>query len=281
MPEPEETRPDDPERIADHGAAGDPERIAGHTVIGRLGEGGQGTVYLATTAGGARVAVKLLRADLAGDAEAAQRFVREVEPARRVAPFCTAQVLETGLHGGRPYIVSEYVDGPTLTEVVRAEGPRTGAALHRLAISTVTALAAIHQAGIVHRDFKPANILLAADGPRVIDFGIARTLDLTSTLTGSVVGPPAFMAPEQFGQATPGPPADLFAWAGTMVFAASGRYPFGQDQLPAVIGRILTAEPDAGEIEDPVSPDGTRLIARCTPTAPTCACGRSPGGARR
>ncbi|AQZ61694.1 Tyrosine protein kinase:Serine/threonine protein kinase [[Actinomadura] parvosata subsp. kistnae] len=240
MPEPEETRPDDP------------ERIAGHTVIGRLGEGGQGTVYLATTAGGARVAVKLLRADLAGDAEAAQRFVREVELARRVAPFCTAQVLETGLvEGGRPYIVSEYVDGPTLAEVVRAEGPRTGAALHRLAISTVTALAAIHQAGIVHRDFKPANILLAADGPRVIDFGIARALDLTSTLTGSVVGTPAFMAPEQFGQATPGPPADLFAWAGTMVFAASGRYPFGQDQLPAVIGRILTAEPDVGEIDDP------------------------------
>ncbi|GAA2212122.1 hypothetical protein GCM10009850_075840 [Nonomuraea monospora] len=231
----------------------DPAEIAGYRLIGRLGEGGQGTVYLAVPAAGddARVAVKLLRADLAGDAEAARRFVREVELARRVAPFCTAQVLATGLHEGRPYIVSEYVAGPTLAEVVRDEGPRTGASLHRLAIGTVTALAAIHQAGIVHRDFKPSNVLLAADGARVIDFGVARALDLTSTLTGGVIGTPAFMAPEQFGQASPGPPADLFAWAGTLVFAASGRYPFGNDHLPAVIGRILTAEPDAACVEDP------------------------------
>ncbi|TYB60272.1 protein kinase [Nonomuraea sp. PA05] len=232
----------------------DPAQIAGYRLIGRLGEGGQGTVHLAVPAAGddtTRVAVKLLRAELAGDAEAARRFVREVELARRVAPFCTAQVLATGLHEGRPYIVSEYVEGPTLAEVVRAEGPRTGASLHRLAIGTVTALAAIHQAGIVHRDFKPSNVLLAADGPRVIDFGVARALDLTSTLTGGVIGTPAFMAPEQFGQVSPGPPADLFAWAGTLVFAASGRYPFGNDHLPAVIGRILTAEPDAACVEDP------------------------------
>ncbi|MFC4120462.1 serine/threonine-protein kinase [Nonomuraea zeae] len=239
MLEPAETRPDDP------------AAIAGYRLIGRLGEGGQGTVYLAVTADGSRVALKLLRADLAGDTAAAQRFVREVALARRVAPFCTAQVLDTGLDGGRPYIVSEYVSGSTLAEVVRDEGPRTGASLHRLAIGTVTALAAIHQAGIVHRDFKPSNVLLAADGPRVIDFGVARALDLTSTLTGGVIGTPAFMAPEQFGQVAPGPPADMFAWAGTMLYAASGRYPFGHDHLPAVIGRILTAEPDAGHVEDP------------------------------
>ncbi|SEH03188.1 Serine/threonine protein kinase [Nonomuraea solani] len=239
MPEPEAPHSDDP------------AEIAGYTLIGRLGEGGQGTVHLATAADGTKVALKLLRADLVGDAEASQRFVREVALARRVAPFCTAQVLDTGLDGGRPYIVSEYVEGPTLAEVVRNEGPRTGASLHRLAISTVTALTAIHQAGVVHRDFKPSNVLLAADGPRVIDFGVAKALDLTSTLTAGVVGTPAFMAPEQFGDAVPGPSADMFAWAGTMLYAATGRYPFGQDSLPAVIGRILTAEPDAGRIEDP------------------------------
>ncbi|MEV0592605.1 serine/threonine-protein kinase [Nonomuraea cavernae] len=231
-----------------------------YTLDARLGEGGQGIVYLARAADGSKVAVKLLRADLAGDAEASERFVREVELARRVAPFCTAQVVETGLTGGRPYIVSEYIDGPTLADVVRAEGPRSGTSLHRLAIGTVTALVAIHQAGIVHRDFKPSNVVLASDGPRVIDFGIARALDLTSTLTASVIGTPSFMAPEQLTESSPGPQSDMFAWACTLVFAASGQAPFGQDSLPAVINRILSIEPDVGSIADPAL---RSLVADC------------------
>ncbi|NUR86678.1 MAG: serine/threonine protein kinase, partial [Nonomuraea sp.] len=230
---------------------GDPESVGEYTLTGRLGEGGQGTVYLAESRGGAKVAVKLLRADLAGDGEASERFVREVAMARRVAPFCTAQVIETGLLQARPYIVSEYIDGPTLAEVVRAQGPRSGSSLHRLAIGTVTALVAIHQAGIVHRDFKPANVVLASDGPRVIDFGIARALDLTSTLTGTAIGTPSFMAPEQLSAASPGSPADMFAWACTLLFAASGQAPFGTDSLPAVVNRIMYAEADVSVIGDP------------------------------
>ncbi|TYB61070.1 protein kinase [Nonomuraea sp. PA05] len=230
---------------------GDPATVGEYSLAGRLGEGGQGIVYLATGPGGTKAALKLLRADLAGDAEASERFVREVAMARRVAPFCTAQVVETGLFGGRPYIVSEYIDGPTLTDVVREQGPRSGTPLHRLAIGTVTALVAIHQAGIVHRDFKPSNVLLAPDGPRVIDFGIAKALDLSSTLTGAVIGTPAYMAPEQLTESGPGPKSDLFAWACTLLFAASGQAPFGQDSVPAVVNRILHAEPDTSCLADP------------------------------
>ncbi|WP_198654659.1 serine/threonine-protein kinase, partial [Nocardia aurea] len=230
---------------------GDPTSVGDYILDGRLGEGGQGTVYLASAPNGAKVAVKLLRSDLAGDAEASMRFVREVAMARRVAPFCTAQVVETGLFGDRPYIVSEYIDGPTLADVVRAEGPRSGTSLHRLAIGTITALVAIHQAGIVHRDFKPSNVLLGSDGPRVIDFGIARALDLTSTLTASAIGTPSYMAPEQLTEASPGPPSDMFAWACTLLFAASGHAPFGQDSLPAVVNRIMHTEPDVGSVGDP------------------------------
>ncbi|MGP3954823.1 protein kinase domain-containing protein [Nonomuraea sp. 3N208] len=227
-------------------------------MVGRLGEGGQGIVYLATAPDGAKVALKLLRADLAGNAEASERFVREVAMARRVAPFCTAQVIETGLFGGRPYIVSEYIDGPTLADVVRTQGPRSGTSLHRLAIGTITALVAIHQAGIVHRDFKPSNVVLASDGPRVIDFGIARALDLSSTLTGTAIGTPSYMAPEQLTESSPGPKSDMFAWACTLLYAASGRAPFGHDSLPAVVNRILHTEPDVGAIEDP----GLRALVR-------------------
>ena len=194
--------------------------------------------------GGQQVALKLLRADLAGDREVSERFVREVAVARRVAPFCTAQVIDFGIFQQRPYIVSEYIEGPTLAEAVRARGPHSGASLHRLAIGTVTALVAIHQAGIVHRDFKPSNVLIASDGPRVIDFGIARALDLASTLTASGIGTPSYMAPEQLVESKPGPAADLFAWACTMVYAASGLPPFGTDSLPAIFHRILNKEPD-------------------------------------
>ncbi|SDJ13513.1 serine/threonine-protein kinase, partial [Nonomuraea jiangxiensis] len=231
-----------------------------YAVAGRLGEGGQGIVYLATARDGTRVALKLLRADLAGDAEASERFVREVAMARRVAPFCTAQVFETGLYGGRPYIVSEYIDGPTLTDVVRTRGPHSGTSLHRLAIGTITALVAIHQAGIVHRDFKPSNVVLASDGPRVIDFGIARALDLSSTLTGAVIGTPSYMAPEQLTESSPGPKSDMFAWACTLLFAASGQPPFGADSVPAVINRILHTEPDVTVIQDPAL---RALVAEC------------------
>ncbi|MFC6085424.1 serine/threonine-protein kinase, partial [Sphaerisporangium aureirubrum] len=238
---------------------GDPERVGEYELTSRLGEGGQGVVYLGRSPAGALVAVKLLRSDLAQNEEALARFVREVSTAERVATFCTAQVIETGVAGHRPYIVSEYVDGPTLDAVVEEDGARRGAALYRLAIGTVTALVAIHQAGIVHRDFKPSNVLLAADGPRVIDFGIAKALDKTSTLTSMVVGTPAYMTPEQLAGEQAGPAADMFAWAGTMIFAATGDAPFGSDSLPAVFHRIMSIEPDLTAIEEPLR----GIVAAC------------------
>ncbi|MGC5013863.1 protein kinase domain-containing protein [Streptosporangium sp. DT93] len=239
---------------------GDPERVREYRLTARLGEGGQGTVYLGESPTGVRVAVKLLRADLTQDEEAMERFVREVSTTRRVAPFCTAAVIDTGVEAHRPYIISEYVDGPTLDAVVSDEGPREGAALHRLAIGTVTALVAIHQAGIVHRDFKPSNVLLAPDGPRVIDFGIAKALDRTSTLTAMAIGTPSYMTPEQLAGENAGSPADMFAWGCTMVFAATGQPPFGTDSLPAIFNRIMNAEPDLSAITDPALRD---LVGQC------------------
>ncbi|MFG1941773.1 protein kinase [Nonomuraea sp. NPDC048826] len=238
---------------------GDPPRLGGLELSGRLGAGGQGVVYLATDHSGARVAVKWLRPDLSGDQTSVARFLREVEVARQVAPFCTAAVLGTGVEHDRPYIVSEYVEGRPLSATVQADGPRTGTALHRLAIGTATALAAIHQAGIVHRDFKPANVLLGADGPRVIDFGIARALDATSTISASLVGTPAYMAPEQVEGHQVGPAADMFAWAGTMIYAATGKAPFGSDTVPAVINRVLTQTPDLTGLDGPLR----EVVAAC------------------
>ncbi|MEV4108774.1 protein kinase [Nonomuraea sp. NPDC049695] len=222
---------------------GDPQTIAAYRIVGRLGEGGQGIVYLGQAPDGRPVAVKVLRQSVgAGD-----HFAKEIDAARRVEPFCIAQVLDASM-GTRPYIVSEYVEGPSLAQT----GRYCGADLQRLAVSTATALAAIHRAGIVHRDFKPANVLLGRDGPRVIDFGIARVADSAVTVTSSVVGTPAYMAPEQLAGAYIGPAADVFAWASVMVFAGTGTPPFGDDSLPAVINRVLNHEPFLGDLPEPL-----------------------------
>ncbi|MER6943544.1 protein kinase [Nonomuraea sp. NPDC000554] len=248
---------------------GDPERLGGLELLGRLGEGGQGVVYLARDPSGTRVAVKWLRSDQAGDEVSVGRFLREVQVAQQVAPFCTAAVLGTGVEHDRPYIVSEFIEGPSLQRVVQEEGPRTGSALHRLAIGTVTALAAIHQAGIVHRDFKPANVIVGADGPRVIDFGIARALNATSTISSMPVGTPSYMPPEQIMGHTVGPAADLFSWGSTMVFAASGRAPFGSDTMPAVINRVLSQQPDLGVLDGPLRDVVAACLAKDPAQRPT------------
>ncbi|TDC83832.1 ABC transporter substrate-binding protein [Actinomadura sp. 7K507] len=239
--------------------AGDPSQLGAYRLTGLLGEGGQGTVYLAEDETGDRVALKLLHARFSGDPKARSRFAAEVAVAKRVSAFCTARVLDSDVEGDRPYIVSEYIEGPSLSEVLSADGARGGTDLDRLAIGTMTALAAIHQAGVVHRDFKPANVLLPPDGPRVIDFGIARALDATGTMSSTAVGTPAYMAPEQISGARVGPAADVFAWGATMAYAANGRPAFGQDSIPAVMHRILNLPPDLGELHEPLR----QIVADC------------------
>ncbi|WP_205718404.1 serine/threonine-protein kinase [Actinomadura sp. WMMA1423] len=250
----------------------DPTRLGGWELLGRVGSGGQGVVYLGRPAqpgpGPSRVAVKLLHAQLVGDANARERFVRELAVLERVAGFCTAQMLAADVAGDRPYIVSEYVPGPSLRALVHDEGPRAGAALDRLAISSVTALSAIHRANVVHRDLKPQNVLMGPDGPRVIDFGIARAFDAGATMTSQVVGTPAYMAPEQFtGHA--GPSADLFSWASTLLFAATGRDPFAGGGLPAVMYRILHETPDLGVLPGPLAEVAAACLAKDPQARPT------------
>ncbi|NUS04712.1 MAG: protein kinase, partial [Nonomuraea sp.] len=253
-------------------SADDPGAVGAYTLEGRLGAGGQGTVYVGRDAAGGRVAVKLLHPHLMTDERARQRFLREVDTAKRVAPFCTAQVLDSGFLGGRPYIVSEFVDGPSLQAAVRDDGPRGASALQRLAINTATALAAIHQAGVVHRDFKPGNVLLGPDGPVVIDFGIARALDLSqSAVSSQPIGSPAYMAPEQIAGGEVGPAADLFAWGATMAYAATGRRAFPGDSIPGILHTILQGEPDLGDLRGPLRDLLTACLAKDPAHRPTAA----------
>ncbi|GAA3228473.1 serine/threonine-protein kinase [Actinocorallia longicatena] len=234
---------------------GDPARLGGYELLGRIGEGGQGIVFLGEDAAHGKVAVKLLHAQLTSDPIARSRFTRELATIERIAGFCTARVFAADVSGDQPYIVSEYVRGPSLQELVRADGPRSEGALMRLAVGTATALTAIHRAGVVHRDFKPPNVLMGPDGPRVIDFGIARALDNAGrTVTSQLVGTPAYMAPEQFSESVVGPAADLFSWASTMVFASTGHHPFGGGPVYALMHRIRFEAPDLsgvpGELRD-------------------------------
>ncbi|TYB62744.1 protein kinase [Nonomuraea sp. PA05] len=231
--------------------SGEPRHVAGYRLLGGLGDGGQGSVFLARDSSGTRVAVKMLHTRLLGNARAERRFLRESAIAAGVAGFCTARVLDSGVVEGRPYIVSEFIEGPSLHDQVAGGGALSGGELERLAVGTVTALTAIHGAGIVHRDFKPSNILMGPDGPRVIDFGIAKGMD-ASTTSSSVVGTPGFMAPEQIAGESVTAATDVFSWASTMGFAGTGEPLFGRDSIPAVMHRILNAEPDLDGVAEPL-----------------------------
>lgn len=246
----------------------DPRTAGPYRLLGRLGQGGQGVVYLGVDGDDRRVAVKMLSIDLRQDTRARARFAKEIAAAQRVATFCTAQVLEAELDAEPPYVVSEYIEGLTLHRHVRENGPLAGNALYRLAVGTATALAAIHQAGVVHCDFKPDNVILGGDGPRVIDFGIARALG-SETMTGNVMGTVPYMAPERFRNVDVGPSCDVFGWAATMGFASSGRGPFGHDSMATVMARVLHEEPDLSNLTGPLLSLVQECLAKDQHTRPS------------
>ncbi|MEV0151681.1 MULTISPECIES: glycoside hydrolase family 6 protein [unclassified Nonomuraea] len=234
---------------------GDPRQAGPYTLLGRLGEGGMGVVYLGQGPDGTRVAVKLIHHRMSADADFRRRFAREVAAARRVARFCTAPVLDADVEGEMAYLVTEYVEGPNLEDVVRRSGPLKGSALDGLAASMAVALRAIHGAGVVHRDLKPANVLLSQVGPKVIDFGIARLAD--AEMSSAIVGTPAYMSPEQVAGSQVGPASDIFSWGSTVAFAAAGASPFGSGSVPTILLRIVNEPPAlhglSGQLHDLVA----------------------------
>jgi serine/threonine protein kinase len=240
----------------------DPAQVGRYRLTARLGAGGMGVVYLGAAEDGTPVAVKLLRPELADDPEFRTRFTREVSNLDRVMGVCTVRVIEADTESRQPFLVTEYADGPTLSEYVATFGPLPEEMLFGLATGLAEALTAIHGIGIVHRDLKPSNVLLTRSGPKVIDFGIAHTFDATSlTAAGITVGSAGFMAPEQvLGHA--GTAADVFCWALTVAFAASGRSPFGAGAPDAIMFRILHADPDISAVPDRIRPQVVAALAK-------------------
>jgi serine/threonine protein kinase len=247
----------------------DPYRIGRYRLVARLGAGGMGVVYLGDAGNGGQVAIKVLRPELSDDADFRARFRREVAALGRVSGICTVRVIEADVDAAQPYLVTEYAAGPTLAEWAAEEGPFGPEMLASLAAGLAEALAAIHAAGVVHRDLKPGNVLLTADGPKVIDFGIAQTLDATSvTRTGMSVGSPGFMAPEQV-RGKPGPATDIFAWGLTVAYAASGQPPFGTGPADVIIYRILHDDPDIEAVPESLKPLVSAALAKKPEDRPT------------
>ncbi|MFF3593807.1 serine/threonine-protein kinase [Streptomyces sp. NPDC002387] len=225
--------------------ASDPVRIGRYRVVGVLGAGGMGTVYAAVGERDERVAVKVVHAGQAADEQFRARFRREVQVLARVSGPCLVPLLDADPEAETPWLATAYVPGLTLSQHAATHGPLAGIQLHLFASGTAGALATVHAAGVVHRDLKPANVILAPDGPRVLDFGIAHVADGTAvTRTGMLTGTPGWLSPEYYRDGTAGPPGDVFAWGALLAFAATGRHPFGTGHAEAVAFRVLNGEPD-------------------------------------
>ncbi|MGW2311641.1 WD40 repeat domain-containing serine/threonine protein kinase [Actinomadura luteofluorescens] len=239
----------------------DPRQVGPYRLDGRLGAGGMGEVFLGSSPSGRKVAVKVVRAEYAADPGFRRRFAGEVEAARKVGGFHTAQVVDADPEAASPWMVTAFVPGPSLRQVVLRQGPLAPPELRALGRGLAEGLAAIHACGLVHRDLKPGNVIMAPDGPRIIDFGIARASDATAlTSTGSVVGTFSFMSPEQVRADATGPASDVFALGCVLAYAALGRGPFDAPTIPAIVHKIVGAPPDLDGLTDPQL---LELVVRC------------------
>jgi len=249
-------------------AAGDPRAAGPYRLLGRLGSGGMGRVFLGESGTGRRVAVKLVREDLAATPGFRDRFRREAKLAMRAGGFWTAPVVDADPDAGMPWIASQYVDGPSLDTRVIQQGPLDEGEVRGLGSGLAEALASFHRSGLVHRDLKPSNVLLVDDGPRVIDFGISKALETTAgtdlTKAGTVMGTPGFMSPEQALGQPVGPPSDVFSLGSLLVYAATGAGAFGDGTSHALLFRVVYEAPDLSAV-----PDGLRgLVQDCLHKAP-------------
>ncbi|MFF9982236.1 protein kinase domain-containing protein [Streptomyces erythrochromogenes] len=250
--------------------ADDPAVVGGYRLAAVLGAGGMGKVYLSHTPGGRPIAIKVIRPEFSEDPEFRRRFQQEVRAAERVQGLYTAPVIDSDTEGPQPWLATAYVPGPSLAHAVARHGALPVRSVLLLTVGVAEALHVIHGAGIVHRDLKPANVLLASDGPRVIDFGIARAADSTAlTSTGVSVGTPAFMAPEQASAGTVTPATDVFALGQIAAFTAIGASVFGDGPSHAVLYRIVHEDPDLSALPQELRPVVTRCLSRDPADRPT------------
>ncbi|WP_371639050.1 serine/threonine-protein kinase [Streptomyces virginiae] len=252
--------------------ADDPTVVGGYRLAAVLGAGGMGKVYLSYTPGGRPIAIKVIRPEFSEDPEFRRRFQQEVRSAERVQGLYTAPVIDSDTEGAQPWLATAYVPGPSLAHAVARHGALPVRSVLLLTVGVAEALHVIHGAGIVHRDLKPANVLLASDGPRVIDFGIARAADSTAlTSTGVSVGTPAFMAPEQASVGTVTPATDVFALGQIAAFSAIGASVFGDGPSHAVLYRIVHEDPDLSALPEELRPVVSRCLSRDPADRPTLA----------
>ena len=248
----------------------DPREIGPYRLTGWLGGGGMGEVYLGKSAGGRQVAVKVIRPELAADHEFRTRFRREVAAARRVNGLYTALVAGADTEGPTPWLATAYVPGPSLEAAVEGHGPLPARSVLALAAGLAEGLDAVHAVGLVHRDVKPSNVLLSADGPRLIDFGIAWDAQSTVlTAAGTIYGEPEYMSPEYATGHRFGPPTDVFSLGGVLVYAATGKPPFEGSSLATVVGRIMHEAPDLSAVPEAVRPIAAWCLAKDPAGRPT------------
>jgi serine/threonine protein kinase len=248
----------------------DPRQVGRYQLLGRLGAGGMGEVFLGQSPGGRLVAVKLIRGELAADREFRVRFAREVAAARHVSGMFTAPVVDADLDAPRPWLVTAYVPGPSLAEAVDTQGPLPLSSVLTLAAGLAEGLEAIHAEGMVHRDLKPSNVLLASDGPRIIDFGISRAADATALTRANIfVGSPGYMSPEQAMGEEVGPASDIFSLGAVLTFAAVGASPFGDGTVTTLLYRVAHDRPATEGLPGQLRPLVERCLAKDPRMRPT------------